>query len=97
MWKMLKTLIWTGLAVGLGIFLATFEVGGRTPVQHFQRTWKQQGGAGKIDQLKNRIHGAVDDAKDALSSAWDTKPKERHSPEDREAINKLVAKRSGEK
>ncbi len=97
MWKLLKFLLWTGLAVWVGILLATHEIASRTPVQHFQRAWKRNGASAKLDELKNGIHGVVDDAKDALSSAWDKKPKERHSPEDREAVNKLVAKGNGAK
>ena len=97
MWKLLKFLGWTGVAVWLGVVLATHEIRGRTPVQHLQRAWKHSGASPKIDELKKGIHGALDDAKDAVSTAWDKKPKERHSPEDRQAVNKLVAKRNESK
>lgn len=94
MWKLLKFLVWTGFALWVGVLLATYEVHGRTPVQHLQRAWKHSGAAPKLDQLKKGIHGTLEDAKDSVSTAWDKKPKERHSAEDREAVNKLVAKRN---
>ncbi len=97
MWRLLKFLVWTGCAIGLGILLATTLVGGRTPVQHLQRAWKQHGFSSKIEELKTGVGNAVEDAKDSLTTALDKKPKERHSQEDREAVNKLVAKRNAEK
>jgi hypothetical protein len=97
MWKLLKFLVWTALATGLGIALATYEVGGKTPVQHFQRVWKQNGMATKLDGWKIGAREAFEDGKDSISRTWDKKPTERHSRADREAIEKLVAKRNQSK
>lgn len=94
MWNLLKFLVWTGLSVVLGVFLATHEIAGRTPVQHFQRAWKQSGASSKLDELRRDVQGAFEGAKDTVSTALDRKPKERHFPEEREAVNKLVAKRN---
>jgi hypothetical protein len=97
MWKFLKFLIWTGIAMSFGIALATYEVSGRTPVQHFQRAWKKNGAAAKLDGWKLGAIEALEDGKDAVSRAWDKEPKERHSREDRESIEKLIAKRNQSK
>ncbi len=97
MWSLLKFLVWTGFAIWLGVFLATHEVGGRTPVQHLERVWKRHGFSAQVKDLKGHVHSAVEDAKDSISTVWDKKPRERHSAQDREAVNKLVAKRNEEK
>jgi len=97
MWSLIKFLVWTGFAIWFGIFLATHEVAGRTPVQHLERVWKKHGFSAQVNQLKGNITSAVEDAKDSASTVWDKKPRERHSQQDREAVNKLVAKRNEEK
>lgn len=97
MWKFLKFLIWTAIATGFGIALATYEVSGRTPVQHFQRAWKKNAVATKLEGWKISAIEALEDGKDDLSRAWDKEPKERHSREDREAVQKLIAKRNQSK
>lgn len=38
----LRFLLWSTLCIGLGLALGTFEIGGRTPWERLQRTWKQQ-------------------------------------------------------
>jgi hypothetical protein len=97
MWSLFKFLIWTGFAIWLGVLLATRPVAGHTAVEHLERVWQRHGFSAQVSQLKGHVHSAVEDAKDSLSTVWDQKPRERHSPGDREAVNKLVAKRNGEK
>ncbi|HYR56492.1 MAG TPA: hypothetical protein VEM39_10245 [Myxococcaceae bacterium] len=97
MWGLLKFLIWTGFAIWLGIFIATQPVAGHTPMQHLERVWKQHGFSAQVNNLKGRAQGAVEDAKDSLSTVWDKKPRERHTAQDRQAVNKLVAKRGEDK
>lgn len=89
----LKTAIWTLSAVGLGIFLATAEVDGRTPLEHMERTWKRTVNPSQVDWLKDGLEDALDDAKDAVSSSKSKHPRERISPADREALNRVIAQK----
>ncbi len=92
--RTLRFLIWTVLAVGLGVFLATFEIDGRTPLEHGQRFWKRKVSPSKLDQLKDKVGDTFSRAKDSLGK--ERLPTEHHTPEDRDALNKLIAKRAGE-
>lgn len=97
MWGLIKFVVWTGFAMWLGVFAATRPIAGRTPVEHFERFWNGHGLSGKVNghlkELKGKLSAAAEDAKDKASTAWDNTPRERHSREDRQAIDKLVAKR----
>jgi hypothetical protein len=86
--KLLAILVWTICAVGLGMFLASVEIDGRTPVQHLQRAWKRNVNPSKVDRLKDGLRDAIDDAKLQLSK---TKTPERYSEDERRAINRLIA------
>jgi hypothetical protein len=97
MWALLKFLVWTGFSIWLGVFAATRQIGGRTPVEHFERFWNKHGFPAtvneKVKELKGHLSTAVEDTKDSVSTVWDNKPRERHSREDRQAVDKLIAKR----
>jgi len=67
----IRFLIWTAMCIGLGVFIGTWEIDGKTPAMHLKQMWK-----GAPPQLKK------------LAA-----PTETHSDEDREAINRIVAKR----
>jgi hypothetical protein len=97
-WLMLKAirlLLWTGCCVGLGIALSTTHFDGKTPLEHMTRAWKTSPGPSKIEDLKNDVSDALEKAKDKLNDSH--KPKEHHTDKDREAVNKLIAKKSTEK
>ena len=89
----MRTLFWTVCAVAFGVFLGSYEVDGRTPLEHARRAWKANAGPSALEGLKGRFEGSLESARDAL--ATDKKPHEHHSAEDRAAINKLIAKQSG--
>ncbi|MBL8952298.1 MAG: hypothetical protein JNK82_16080 [Myxococcaceae bacterium] len=36
----IRFLLWTSMCIGLGIFIASYEVDGKTPAQHFRTIWK---------------------------------------------------------
>lgn len=72
----IRFLIWTSMCIALGIFIASYEVDGKTPAAHFKQIWKGVP-VEKVKQL----------------AAPMTAPTETHSAEDREAINRIVAKR----
>ena len=83
---LLRRLGWTVALVALGAGLATAEVGGKTPLQHLGAAvtgpvWRS---------LKSTLEMGYERAKALVAS----QPVEHHSPEDREALNKLIAKRA---
>ena len=85
----IRTCVWMAMAVGLGIALATVEVGGRTPWQQARSAWRTSEAG---DWLRDRADDAIDRAKGALGQP--PKPRERHSDEDRAALDRIIAKRS---
>ncbi|RKH60774.1 hypothetical protein [Corallococcus aberystwythensis] len=94
----LKFLVWTTCAVGLGVFLARGNVGGRSPLEHMERTWKRTVNPSAMDRVKGSVEDALGNAKDAVSqksanAANTSGPRERITPEDRAAINNIIAKK----
>lgn len=73
----IRFLLWTSMCIALGIFVASWEVDGRTPLQHMKQIWKNAPSV-PMDKVKK------------LASP---NPTETHTDEDREAVNRLVAKR----
>ncbi|XXF76374.1 hypothetical protein P2318_25445 [Myxococcaceae bacterium GXIMD 01537] len=88
----LKFLVWTSCAVGLGIFLARGEVGGRTPLEHMERSWKRTVKPTQVDRLKDGLEDALEDAKEAVGRKA-AGPRERITEEDREAVNRIIAQK----
>lgn len=62
----LKFLVWTTCAVGLGVFLATVDFKGRTPVEYVQREWKRQVQPSRVERVTNSLRDALDNAEDAV-------------------------------
>ena len=102
----LKFLVWTGCAVGLGVFLATADLDGRTPLEYEQRQWKRHVQPGQVERqverVKDGLRDAVDEAKDAVDEAKSTvnrptkqasAPRERITHEDRAAIDRIIAQK----
>ncbi|HEX8698306.1 MAG TPA: hypothetical protein VF815_05685 [Myxococcaceae bacterium] len=94
----LKFLVWTTCAVGLGIFLAKGQIDGRTPLEHMERAWKRNTSPTQVermkdgvDRVKNGLEDALDDAKEAVGKKTDAPPRERITQQDREAVNRLIA------
>ncbi len=89
----LKFLIWTTCSVALGIYVSTAQYEGGTPLQQIQRVWKRHGPSDS--QVQSKVRGAVDSARTTVGRK--APPTEHFEPEDREAVNKLIAGRSGSK
>lgn len=96
----LKFLVWTACAVGVGIFLATGQIDGRTPLDHMQRAWKRTVRPSQMDRMRDsmdRVKGgledALDEAKDAVGKKGEGAPRERITAEDREAVNRIIAQK----
>ena len=88
----IKFLLWTSFCVGLGIFVATYDAGGSTPLDHVKRLAHIDDKGPNLDELRTSIKSSVDGAKAALRT--EKRPVENHSPEDRAAVNKLIANRA---
>jgi hypothetical protein len=84
---LLRRLGWAVSLVALGAVMATVEVGGNTPLQHL--------GAAVTGPVWHGVRAGIETAYDkARGLLMASKPVEHHSPEDREALNKLIAKRA---
>ncbi len=88
--RLLSLTVWTVVCVGLGIGLSTLEVSGRTPVQHAQRLLKADGQKA-LTEVKESATDLVDDVKKKVVAVKD-RPLDRHLPEDRDALDKLILK-----
>jgi hypothetical protein len=96
MLKILRLLLWVTCAMGFGVLLSTVRVGDQTPVQRAQRLWKKYGMQAKLENrvtdLKDSVQGTFDNVKDRVTGDAKRKPSEHHSAQDREAIDKLIAR-----
>ncbi|MCI0572758.1 MAG: hypothetical protein L0Y66_18560 [Myxococcaceae bacterium] len=92
----LKFLVWTGCAVGLGIFLATHQHQGRTPLEHAQRAWSEHVSDERMAAWTGTVEGAWEDAHSAVSGEEPRKkaPRESHSAEDRKSLERLIRQRA---
>ncbi|HVE84546.1 MAG TPA: hypothetical protein VND93_16935 [Myxococcales bacterium] len=80
--RTLSFILWTTCSVALGIWLATAQVGSRTPWEHAKQVWARSG-------LKLPALPALP----ALPSASAPQISERHTDQERDAVNRLVARR----
>lgn len=78
----IRAAIWTALCVGLGIFVGTYDLDGKTPLEHMQKEWKTTNAQDHVDKL-------VDGAKTKIAE-----PVEKISKADRDSLNSLIAKKS---
>jgi hypothetical protein len=92
--QFLRFLIWTSASVLFGIFLGSADLGGKTPVQHMQRLWERHG-----DQVKEGVRDALltENETTPPPARAPVKPRDSYSAEERDAVNRLVAKRTGQK
>jgi len=90
----LKFVVWTACCIALGIYVSTARYEGGTPLEQLERVWRRHVPAAPMTALRSEVKGAVESAKAAVSPA---RPSERHTPEDREAVNRLIARRTAPK
>ena len=88
----LRTLIGAALCIGLGIFLGSHSFSGHTAVEHAERALHGKVKAPKLEEVKENVEEAIDSAKKKLSAKEDG-PTEKHSTDDRDAVNRLIARR----
>ncbi|MDX2011844.1 MAG: hypothetical protein SFW67_16745 [Myxococcaceae bacterium] len=90
--RLLITFFWSLACVGVGVALATVEVSGRTPLQHAERAWRSEG-AKRLDTAKDRADDLVDDVKKKVSSPAKDRPLDKHTADERSALDQLIANR----
>ncbi len=83
---LLRRLFWAVGLVAVGAALATVQVDGKTSLQHL--------GGVVTGPVWHALKAGVENAYDRARATLASKPVEHHSPEDREALNKLIAKRA---
>jgi hypothetical protein len=88
---LIRIAVWTVVCVGMGIVLSTYEVRGKTVWQRAQSMWRQ---TPRLEQVKKEADELVDGVKKKMSTEGAVGPRERHSKEDREAIDQLITKHS---
>ncbi|MGQ0506555.1 MAG: hypothetical protein ACT4TC_14675 [Myxococcaceae bacterium] len=90
MFRTLKFLVWTACAVGFGLYLSTFQFDGKSTASHAGRIWKQQTSPSTWRVWKSKLGDFWNEAEEVIPAAT-PKPKEHHSNEDRNAVDKLIA------
>jgi hypothetical protein len=89
----LRTLIGAALCIGLGIFLGSHSFSGHTAVEHAERALDGKLKAPKLEQVKEGVEEAIDQAKKKLATKEEEGPTEKHSREDRDAVNRIIGRR----
>ncbi len=87
----LKVFVWSALCIGLGIFLGTHSFDGHTAVERAERSFNGKVKAPSLSEVKDDVEEAIDSAKKKLAAK--DAPTEKHTLEDKEAVNKLIARR----
>jgi hypothetical protein len=93
--RTLSFLLWTFCSMGLGVWAATVEIGGRTPVEHARRLWVATGLSLPEVPTLTAPDGPRTEGRASPPPAR-TRITERHTAADRDAVNKLIAQH-GEK
>jgi len=94
----LRSFLWSCCCVGLGIFLATVEVGGRTSLAHAQAAWRRTvtpAFSGAVANAKSGLQDAKESVQDKLAPK--DRPREHVSAADRAGLDSLIARKSDKK
>jgi hypothetical protein len=73
-----KFVIWTGFSIGLGLFLASYDVGGQTPLERVRRAVD----SASVTSAFERVKGSI-----GTQAGY---PQEHYSAEDRAEVNRLA-------
>jgi hypothetical protein len=85
--RLLIPILWTLGCVALGYFLGTTDLSGRTAAEQAKRLWKHEG-----ERRLSQASDLADDVKrKTMGLAKDLRPLDRHSPDEREAVDRLIA------
>lgn len=93
--RTLSFLLWTTCSVGLGIWMATVPVGGRTPWEHTKRLWAGSGiSLPALPGLASLKGEPAPAPRPQQPAAGRSAPRiaERHTEQERDAVNRLIAR-----
>ncbi|MEN9797848.1 MAG: hypothetical protein RL653_1544 [Pseudomonadota bacterium] len=102
----LRSFLWSLCCVGFGIFLASVEVGGRTPLEHGRRAWRRTVNPTPLEKIQDHLDDAFGSAKNGLEDAKEAvkdrvaskdRPREHVSTADRAGLNSLIARKAEKK
>lgn len=86
----IRAAIWTAICVGLGVFVSTYELNGKTPLEHLQKEWRSSSARDQLEgQLDGKLDQLVEGAKTTLAP-----PVEKISKADRDSLNSLIARKA---
>jgi len=93
MFGFIRFVLWTACAVAFGIFLASADLGGQTPLQRLQGLYAEK--QPELQQAKAGAGSLLDDVKHTVGRRAQAmqRPTEQHSATDKAAIESLIAKR----
>ncbi len=80
----------------IGVFLATGQIDGRTPLEYAQREWKRHVQPERVERVKDGLKDALDEAREAVGRTTKqaaAAPRERITNEDRAAIERIIAQK----
>jgi len=93
MFGFIRFVLWTACAVAFGVFLATADLGGQTPLQRLQGLYAEK--QPELAKAKAKAGSLLEDARHTVGRRPQpaTRPTEQHSAQDKAAIDSLIAKR----
>lgn len=83
--RFLIWLAWTACCVAMGIGLATIKIDGVTSWERMTSAWTRE---------QPELRAKLGDAHQKLLGKLNERPSERHTPADRDELNKLIARRA---
>lgn len=86
--RLLFSAAWSVCCIGVGIAAATINLGGKTGWQHAQQLWVSERAPQLVEEVRGKVVTAVKDVKE--------RPLDRHSPAERDALEKLIANRQND-
>ena len=80
------------MCVALGVFAASYEISGRTPLAHLKGLWQQQ--APHLDAAGAHVKDTATDLAGEMKRQVTTPgPREHHSADERDSVNRIIARR----
>lgn len=91
----IRFILWTACAVGLGVFISTYRVEGKTPLDLMTHAWHQQVTPARVAKGESQIDALYRHAKAKLNAP--DRPSEHHSRADRARLEAVIAARAEKK
>lgn len=89
----IRFIVWTACSVAFGVYVSTAKYDGGTPLEQMERVWRRHGPS--TTEVTENVRGVLETARGTVAAP--KAPTERHTTEEREAVNRLIAGRGGAK